>query len=102
MQLLNPSDDGISIFSASIWFVYIDHQSLHSLIHQTVQTPNQYKWLAKLLEYEFDIVYKPGAQNKTADALSRLHEDSLPAQGSFTMFRPQPAILEVLYHYYWT
>ncbi|PNX78431.1 transposon Tf2-1 polyprotein, partial [Trifolium pratense] len=30
--------------------------------------------LAKLLGYSYEIVYKPGAQNRVADALSRLHE----------------------------
>lgn len=50
--------------------VYTDHQRLHSLFHQIVQMSDQHKWLAKLLGYEFDIIYKPGAQNKLADALS--------------------------------
>lgn len=87
--------------SCPCFVVYTDHQRLHSLLHQTMQTPNQHKLLAKLLGYEFDIVYKLRAQNKTVDALSRLHEVSLPAHGSLTVSKPQLVILEALCHYYW-
>lgn len=80
--------------------VYTDHQRLHSLFHQTVQTPDQHKWLAKLLGYEFDIIYKLGAQNKLADALSRVYDDPLLIHGSLTLPGPQPAILDALYQYY--
>ena len=34
--------------------------------------PDYKKWMAKLLEYDFEIQYKPGASNKVADALSRV------------------------------
>ena len=61
-------------------------QKIHSLhwsskfkiLKQTIQTPEQHKWLTKLLGFEFDIVYKPSAQNLQADALSRVHENDNP------------------------
>lgn len=80
--------------------VYTDHQSLRSLLHQTVQTPDQHKWLTKLLGYEFDILYKPGAQNKPVDALSRVYDDSLPAHAALSVFGPQPTILDAFHQYY--
>ncbi|KAD5508174.1 hypothetical protein E3N88_15877 [Mikania micrantha] len=36
-----------------------------------VTTPDQQNWIAKLLGYNFEIQYKPGRENRTADALSR-------------------------------
>lgn len=59
-----------------------------------MQTPDQHKWLAKFLKYKFDIVYKSGAQNKSADALSRTHDDSTATHNSLTISGPQPVILE--------
>ncbi|GJU37589.1 reverse transcriptase [Tanacetum coccineum] len=35
-----------------------NHQSLRSLVNQTIQTPEQYKWLSKLLGYDFTITFR--------------------------------------------
>nr|GEV86475.1 transposon Ty3-G Gag-Pol polyprotein [Tanacetum cinerariifolium] len=51
--------------------VFTDHHSLKHLLTQTIQTPEQHKWLTKLLGYDFELHYKPGKENKVAHALSR-------------------------------
>lgn len=56
------------------FIVYTDQKSLRQLLHQRISTMDQQNWAAKLLGYQFDIVYKPGATNGGADALSRMYE----------------------------
>ncbi|GJX40654.1 putative mitochondrial protein [Tanacetum coccineum] len=49
-----------------------DHFSLKYLLNQKLTTPFQFKWLPKLLGYDYEIVYKKGSKNVVADALSRV------------------------------
>lgn len=51
-----------------------DQKSLKQLLMQRITTSDQQNWAAKLLGYHFDIVYKPGLENKGVDALSRMHD----------------------------
>ena len=60
------------------FIIRIDPKSLRSLSDQVIQTPYQQKYLAKLLGYQFTIVYKPRKDNSVADALLRQPE-LLPA-----------------------
>jgi hypothetical protein len=55
------------------FIIRTDQRSLRELMTQVIQTPEQQFYLAKLLGYSYEIIYKPGAQNKVADALSRVH-----------------------------
>ncbi|KAA0038302.1 peroxidase 64 [Cucumis melo var. makuwa] len=41
-----------------------------------VLAPQYKKWIAKLLGYSFEVVYKPGAENRAADALSRKPDEA--------------------------
>lgn len=54
--------------------IHTDQRSLLELMTQFVQTPEQQFYLSKLLGYSYEIVYKPGAQNRVADALSRVDD----------------------------
>lgn len=43
------------------FIITTDHQSVKQLTAQTIQTPKQQRWLAKLLGFDFEIKYKPGS-----------------------------------------
>ena len=55
--------------------VYTDHKSLKHFLQQRISSPDQQCWLAKLLGYQFEVKYKPGPENKAADALSRCFDE---------------------------
>lgn len=57
------------------FLVYTDQKSLRHLPQQCITTIDQQSWMAKLLGYSFDIVYKPGPENKAANALSRIPKE---------------------------
>lgn len=57
------------------FIIRTDHRSLKELLTQVIQTPEQQKFLHKLLGYQFSIEYKAGTSNAAADALSRQSED---------------------------
>lgn len=52
--------------------ILTDHWSLKGLMSSVIQTPEQQYCLTKLLGYDYQIAYKPGATNVVADALSRI------------------------------
>jgi len=52
-----------------------DHHSLKYFLEQRLSSPQQNKWLAKMLGYDYEIIYKKGKDNKVADALSRQFEE---------------------------
>ena len=47
----------------SHFIIKIDHRSLKELLTQVIQTPEQQKYLTKLLGYDYTIVYKKGVDN---------------------------------------
>ena len=69
------------IHAISLWRPYLmgrkfyietDQRSLKYLLEQRIATPEQQKWVTKLLGYDYEIKYKPGWENKVVDALSQV------------------------------
>jgi len=56
-----------------------DHFSLKYLLEQKITTVFQSKWLAKLMGYDYEILYRQGKENVAADGLSRLYGAQLLA-----------------------
>lgn len=54
------------------FIVKTDHHSLSFLERQELQSPLQKKAMARLMGLQFKIVYRQGAENHAADALSRI------------------------------
>ena len=59
------------------FIILTDHKSLKELMNQAVQTPEQHKYLARLLGFDYEIQYRAGKSNIVADALSRSMQASL-------------------------
>lgn len=57
--------------------VHTDQRSLRHLLAHPLATPAQQNWAAKLMGYDFSIIYKEGRLNRAADALSRRDEETL-------------------------
>ncbi|KAA8525622.1 hypothetical protein F0562_007496 [Nyssa sinensis] len=53
------------------FFILTDQRSLKYFVEQRVATPEQQKWVIKLMGYDYEIVYRPGHENSAMDALSR-------------------------------
>lgn len=58
------------------FIIQTDHRSLRELVRQVVQTPEQQFYLAKLMGFNYEIVYRAGSSNHVADALSRQDDPS--------------------------
>lgn len=52
---------------------YTNHKGLVHLMNQKALSGRQARWLEKISEFNFDVVYVPGADNILSDALSQLY-----------------------------
>ncbi|KAF3614446.1 putative purple acid phosphatase 18-like isoform X1 [Capsicum annuum] len=58
------------------FIIRTDQKALKFLLEQRVMDENQQKWVSKLMGNKFEIKYKPDAENRVADALSRHGESA--------------------------
>ena len=73
--------EGLAVYKSIFFFdhflygrkfrVYTDHQALVSLLKSKRLNKRLQGWVLRLLEFEFDILYRPGSANGDADGLSR-------------------------------
>lgn len=54
------------------FIIHTDQRAWKFLLELRVIQPQYQCYLSKLLGYDFEVQYKPGLENKVADALSRL------------------------------
>lgn len=59
------------------FIIYTDHKPLSWLEAQQDSSSKLTRWRLRLLDYDYDIVYKKGKQNTNADALSRIKVNAL-------------------------
>lgn len=59
------------------FIIRANQQSLRHLMDHRVLAPDQLRLVTKLLGFDFEAQYKPGAANHVADALSRTEENDL-------------------------
>ena len=52
-----------------------DHKGLIHLMKQKNLSGRQARWLEKISEFDFEVIYVPGTENVVADALSRLYSN---------------------------
>lgn len=54
---------------------YTDHKGLIHLLEQKNLSGRQARWLEKISEFDFEVIYLPGVENILSDALSRMYSN---------------------------
>ena len=55
-----------------------DHKGLEHLLNQRNLSGRQARWIEKISEFDFDVVYVPGSENVVADSLSHMYSADSP------------------------
>jgi len=70
MAILHAVETWRSYLLGRRFQIRTDHHSLKYFLEQRLSSPQQNKWLAKMLGYDYEIIYKKVKDNRVADALS--------------------------------
>ena len=78
--------EGLAIFKSVHFFAHFlygrrfsvvtDHKALVAFLKSRVLNKRSHGWVLQLLDFDFEIIYRPGIENQDADALSRQAWDS--------------------------
>lgn len=76
--------------------VKTDHASLKNFLSHVIQTPEQQKFLYKLLGFDYTIEYKSEKENLAVDGLSRMYEEEREEEEGliFALSRPINSLLD--------
>ncbi|CAJ2656973.1 unnamed protein product [Trifolium pratense] len=86
-----------SVYEKELMTLVLCIQHLKHFLQQRVSSPDQQCWLAKLLGYQFEVKYKPGTENRAADALSRCFDvGEMNTIISFPLWSDKQQLLEEL------
>ena len=75
MAILHVVDTWRTYLLGRRFQIRTDHHSLKYFVEQCLSSSQQNKWLAKMLGYDYEIIYKKGKDNQVANALSRQFEE---------------------------
>lgn len=88
------------VYAVGKWTYYLtgrhfiirtDHKSLKFMLEQRLHNDSQFRWITKLMGYDYEIRYKPRKENTVANAFSKVQA---PGLFSISLMQYQPTLLD--------